>query len=120
MRRAPKRLQQGRKGSGGAVFLAALAAFAVICGVVILIVGSGPSRQASAAGGSDVDLAKMKRQVHKALGSMQAAEGALTTANYGSIRGHLQRARESLAVVNYQIKEAKKVGDAKRGATSKK
>ncbi len=117
--RGPKRLQQGG-GSGGAVFLASLAAFAVICGVVILIVGSGPSGKASAAAVPDVDLAKMTRQVKMALGSMQAAEGALTTSNFGAIRGHLQRARESLAVVQYQIKEVKKVGNAKGGAASKK
>lgn len=119
MRRAPLRLQQGR-GNGGAVLLASLAGFAVICGLVILVIGSGPGREEVKAGPSPVKLGQIKRQVSMALQSMNAAEGALSAANYGALRGHLLRGRESLAVVQYQIKQAQKASASQDGPKSKK
>ena len=119
MRRAPRRLQRGQ-GNAGVVMLAALAGFAMICGLVILVVGSGPTREAAKDGPATLELGKVTRQVHKALNSMNAAEGALNGKNYGSIRGHLQHARESLAVIKYQIKEAKKASAPKGGAKPNK
>ena len=117
MRRAPKRLERGRA-SSGPVLLAALAGFVVICGVVILVVG-GPGRKEVKADPACKQMDVLSRQVGKALQSMNAAEGALNSANYGAIRGHLQRGRESLAVVRHQLKEAKKKAAAKETAKKK-
>ena len=119
MRRAPRRLERGRTNSG-AVLLAALAGFAVICGLVILVVGAGPTRQPVQ---EDPEFKQMKifsKQIRKAIQSMHQAEGALNAANYGAIRGHLQRGRESLAVMQYQLKEAKKARPNKDGTKPKK
>lgn len=115
MRRAPRRLQQGQ-GNTGVVMLAALAGFAIICGLAILVVSSGSKPEAAKAGPATLEVGTVSRQVQKALGSMNAAEGALNGANYGSIRGHLRRARESLVVLKHQIKEVKKASASKGGA----
>ena len=118
MRRAPRRLERGRA-RGGPVLLAALAGFALICGLVILVVG-GPSRKPKIKDTAPKQMELVNKQIRKAIHSMHQAEGALNAANYGAIRGHLQRGRESLAVVQYQLKEVKKARQKDNGAKSKK
>lgn len=109
MTRGPRRLERGR-GSSGPVLLAALAGFAIICGLVILVLGTGSVDKSGSKQRQQTQEQLNKvinKQMGKATQAINQAEGALNSTNYGAIRGHLQRARESIAVVRFKIKETR-------------
>lgn len=88
-----KRIQSVRRKrrSGGATVTAAIAGFAVVCGLLLLIFGQAPS---CSAGG--MERQAIANQVLAALRATQKADRALETRNYGEARRLVQRAQTKL------------------------
>jgi hypothetical protein len=73
-------------------FTLSVAAFVVLCGLVLLVAGSswtgGCSGRPASAGPA--------QRVASALREVQAAEEALDGANYGKVKSHIRSARDNL------------------------
>ena len=91
----PRTRQRGRR---PAALLAALGAFLLICGVLLVWMAPG-------GGASDDEVALDREQAMRALEATQRAEQALGRANYGEARTHLEDARQTLARLLHEAKE---------------
>lgn len=74
----------------------AIAGFAVICGFVLLVLGSGPSP-------TQKRQAQLRHEVVKALEAAQKADEALEQHNYGEVRKLNEEIRERLSKVQYEV-----------------
>jgi hypothetical protein len=96
-----------RKRSSGALgFGAALALFAIICGLVLIVAApSGSKRRAEES--LQQQLSGHEQVIRKELGEalkvLEAAEGSLGAANYGAARHQIARAKQRLAVILFQL-----------------
>lgn len=82
---------------GGRRLVAALAGFAILCGLILL------------AGGADLSCGVSQQQIAaknvlSALKSTQRADRALESGNYGTARSHVQAASESLTEALGQLR----------------
>jgi hypothetical protein len=89
MRLGPLALGQRRPRSGLSGLALALAAFLVLCGLLLLVAGSTRPGTRSRAD-------ELSRKTTAALRELQAAEEALDGTNYGKVKGHVRSAKEHL------------------------
>ena len=101
-RNGPKR--RGTRARRPAALLAALGAFLVICGVLLVWMAPGSSA-------AEDEVALDRDRAMRALEATQRAEHALEEANYGEARAHLQDARQTLARLLHEAKEESADGE---------